>query len=117
MSQARKVSPNTGCEFVIRKDFLPYILRILVSEYFLPGKVERRERWYPAVFGRDYWLLYVQHGLDSHDGKGVFLSFFPSFLRSGLEGGGNRVFSFHFLRLPFGASAWKAFFLFSFFPI
>jgi len=48
-------------------------------------------------------------------GRGFFLFFssFPFFLRSSLEGGGNAVFSFRFLRLLFDASAWKAFFLFS----
>jgi len=33
----QEVSGNTSGEFVIRTDFLPYILRIPVSGYFLPG--------------------------------------------------------------------------------
>ena len=33
----QEVSGNTSSEFVIGTDFLPYILRIPVSGYFLPG--------------------------------------------------------------------------------
>jgi len=43
----QRVSGNTSGEFVIRTDFLLYILRNPVSEYFLPGASKIEPIWQP----------------------------------------------------------------------